>query len=217
MPSDLGTGLAPAVACALLLALPAAAAGLTTEVVDAAGEPVADAVVVVREPSSAGASASGKAMMDQVDKTYVPHVLPVQVGTVVEFPNNDDIRHHVYSFSDAKHFELPLYQGTAAPPVIFDRPGVVVLGCNIHDFMRAYIYVVDSPHFAVTGEDGEARIDGLAPGSWQLEVWHPRLAGDAPAPRSVEVGAGGGTVRFALELKPSMKIRRAPTSRRSRY
>lgn len=85
-------------------------------------------------------------------------MLPVYVGTRVTFPNRDNIRHHVYSFSSAKKFELPLYIGTPAAPVVFDKPGVVALGCNIHDWMLAYIYVLTTPHFAKTAADGKARL-----------------------------------------------------------
>lgn len=207
-------------ALALLAAAPppAVAATLTAHVVDDDGEPLADAVVVATAPGGgARAAAPGRAVMDQVDKTYVPHVLPVVVGTAVQFPNRDDIRHHVYSFSETKRFELPLYKGTPADPVVFDRPGVVVLGCNIHDFMRGYVYVAASPHFAVSDEAGEAAIEGLAPGVWEVAVWHPRLAGEPPPPLRVELAADGAAVDLRLELKSGMKIRRAPTARRRNY
>ena len=97
--------------------------------------------------------------MDQRGSQFVPHVLPVQAGTSVTFPNSDQIRHQVYSFSASKRFELPLYAGTSASPIRFDQPGIVVLGCNIHDWMIGYVVVLDTPYFGKTGErrQGAAR------------------------------------------------------------
>ena len=145
---------------------PASARGGHVEAIvkDQDGKPVVDAVVsltpaVVRRPGSPPV-----AVMDQVNKEFVPLVLPVMVGTAVSFPNRDNIRHHVYSFSSARKFELPLYIGTPAAPIVFDKPGPVALGCNIHDWMVAYIYVVATPHFAKTVADGKARLDGLPAG-----------------------------------------------------
>ena len=90
------------------------------------------------------------AVVDQVDKEFTPKVNAILVGTSVIFPNHDNVRHQVYSFSPAKRFELPLYAGVPAQPVVFDTPGVVVLGCNIHDWMVGYVYVSESPYFAKT-------------------------------------------------------------------
>src|SRR5881394_852689 len=108
------------------------AATIVVDVRDPQGAPLTDAVVFAtpegRDPAHAN---RGVAVMDQKDKTFVPHVLPVQVGTSVKFPNSDDIQHQVYSFSPAKTFQLPLYKGTPANPIVFEKPGVVTLGCNI--------------------------------------------------------------------------------------
>ena len=102
----------------------------------------------------------------------------VRTGTAVSFPNNDDIRHHVYSFSEAKKFELPLYKGVPAEPVVFDQAGTVVLGCNIHDWMLAYVYVVDTPWRLVTDEKGAGVLDDLPAGRYRVDVLHPRLKGE---------------------------------------
>ncbi|WP_196297773.1 methylamine utilization protein [Xanthomonas albilineans] len=161
-----------------LAALPAAATPVTVVVADAAG-PLADAVVSlqpaapVRQTSPA---ASVTATMDQVNSQFVPAVLAVQVGSLVRFPNRDQIRHQVYSFSPAKRFELPLYQGSTAKPVRFEQPGLVTVGCNIHDWMVGYVMVLDTPYFAVTGADAQVRLD-VPPGAYELRVWHPRLSG----------------------------------------
>src|SRR5204863_937520 len=101
------------------------------------------------------------AAVAQKDKTFIPFVTVVQTGTPVQFPNQDPIRHHVYSFSPPKPFEIKLYAGTPVAPIVFDKPGEVVLGCNIHDHMLAYIYVVDTPYFGKTGKDGRARLESV--------------------------------------------------------
>lgn len=154
------------------------AGAVTVSVTDEAGKPLRGAVVFL-EPSSGAQPlpvASAPAVMDQIDKTFVPQVLVVTVGSDVSFPNSDHIRHHVYSFSEARSFELPLYAGTPADPVRFPASGVVVLGCNIHDWMRGYIVVVPQPLFATTGEDGKASIAGVPAGRWRVSGWHPDVA-----------------------------------------
>jgi plastocyanin len=166
----------------MLMALAAPFAGAATLTVDVRiprGVAVQDAVVyAVRDGREGGAPARRTAVMDQKNRTFVPHVLPVQVGTAVEFPNSDDVRHQVYSFSEAKKFQLPLYTGTPASPIVFDKTGVVSLGCNIHDRMNAYIVVVDTPYFAVTGRDGRVTLPNLGAGRYVVRLWHPDLSAD---------------------------------------
>jgi hypothetical protein len=150
--------------------------------------------------------------MDQQNKEFVPLVLPVAVGTAVTFPNRDNIRHHVYSFSPAKRFELPLYSGTPAAPVVFDRPGSVVLGCNIHDWMVGYVYVLPTPYFARTAEDGKARIADVPAGAYEARVWHPRLRAE-PEKTGTPVtvaGSEAGQVAFVVTLKPDRRPIRRP-------
>jgi hypothetical protein len=141
-------------------------------------------------------------------------VKAVRTGTAVRFPNRDDVRHHVYSFSPAKKFELPLYKGVPAEPVVFDRPGLVVLGCNIHDWMIGWVYVLDTPHFGTTGKDGAVRIAGLPAGEYELQVFHPRAKDPAePARRRVAAGAApAGPVLFEIPLKPALRRPRAPAA-----
>jgi plastocyanin len=184
-------------------------------VTDDRGKPVADAVVTLTAVGgSPQAPPRTTLIMDQHDKEFVPHVLPVPIGTPVSFPNRDNIRHHVYSFSAAKKFELPLYIGTPAAPVLFDKPGVVPLGCNIHDWMLAYIYVVTTPHFAKTAADGTARLEGLAPGAYEARVWHPRLRGDTEkTAKSVTLAPGEpGHLIFTVSLKSAWRVPRPPDS-----
>ena len=188
--------------------LPVSAASLLAELVDAQGQPLANAVLTL---SGQLAVAPGAAIMDQRDKQFAPTVLAVRSGTSVKFPNSDNIRHQVYSFSPAKRFELRLYQGTPSEPVIFDKPGVVVLGCNIHDWMLGYVYVTDDPWFAVSDQAGRVKLDGLPPGTYQTTLWHPQ------SPNMLPVAAGELQVvepslqqRFTLQL--SGPVQAAPAA-----
>ncbi len=176
-------------------------ASIEVTVVDASGAPVADAVAFAL-PKSGGPLALRKrdTQIEQVDKTFLPLVTVVQTGSAISFPNRDVTRHHVYSFSPPKPFELKLYVGTPAAPVVFDKPGEVVLGCNIHDQMVAYILVVDTPHFARTGKDGKARIEGLAPGDFELRLWHYAQALPAAGPRAVKVTREADAIAAAWKL-----------------
>jgi plastocyanin len=158
------------------------------------------------------ATPAAREIVDQIGQEFVPYVKPILVGTSVFFPNKDNIRHQVYSFSPAKQFELPLYAGTPAKPVVFDKPGVVVLGCNIHDWMIGYIYVSESPYFAKTGADGKAGLLDLPALSYRVRVWHPRLQGsEATTQQQADLGADPrAELSWKLVLKAEMRIRRAP-------
>jgi plastocyanin len=163
------------------------------------GAPVSDAVVYAVPEGRKPPPPTREAVMDQKDRTFVPHVLPVQTGTAVRFPNSDDVRHQVYSFSPAKRFQLPLYEGTPAAPVVFDRAGVVALGCNIHDRMSAYVVVVDTPHFAVS-RGGRAELLDLPAGSYAVHVWHEGQRQE-PAPEVVVLAAAERR-RLTLDAAP---------------
>jgi plastocyanin len=193
-------------------------ADIAVRVVDAKGVPVADAVVVA-VPSDGELRLPARpreAVIDQVDKEFTPRVTAILVGTAVTFPNKDDVRHQVYSFSPAKRFELPLYAGVPAQPIVFDKPGVVVLGCNIHDWMVGYVYVSESPYFAKTGKDGKAVIAELPPREYVLRVWQPQLIDTEDSTRkTVDLArARHAELEWALNLKPEVKIRRAPPAER---
>jgi len=208
-----GTALRLLAAVALLA--PAAARGerLVAEVRNTEDAPVKDAVVRALPVDAPVPEASpGTAVVDQVDKEFVPHVTAVRAGTKIEFPNRDQIRHHVYSFSEAKTFEIPLYKGRPARPVLFERPGEVVLGCNIHDWMKGYVYVTETPYFGVTDEEGAVVIE-LPPGRYRAEVWHPRLEGD-PAETAAPVRVGPGRdaqLRFSIREERVWTPRRSPS------
>lgn len=189
------------------------AAELTAVVKDQSGEPVTDAVVVAAARGSAPPRAPRPARetVDQIDKEFVPYVKAVIVGSPVFFPNKDNIRHHVYSFSPAKTFELPLYSGTPANPVVFDRPGIVTIGCNIHDWMIAYIYIAETPWFGTTGRQGRVKLENLPAGAYSVRVWHPRMEGSEEATaRAVTIGTAAADATWQLTLKPELRPRRAP-------
>jgi plastocyanin len=154
---------------------------LTIDVVDSQGKPLVDAVVFLESAQARRAvQPAARAEVGQSNKQFVPGVSVVPVGTSVHFPNRDTVRHHVYSFSPTKKFELKLYIGTPAAPVLFDQAGVVVLGCNIHDQMVGWIVVVDTPYYARTPQNGRASIE-VPSGSYRLRSWHPGLPLGAPA------------------------------------
>ena len=134
-------------------------------------------VVVVAQPATATAPARNppNGIVSQKDLRFVPDILVVRTGTAIEFPNADPVRHQVYSFSSAKKFQLSLYSGSAHAPVVFDKPGLVTLGCNIHDSMIGYVYVTDSPWFGRTDRAGEVRLHELPAGSYTVHLWHPLI------------------------------------------
>jgi hypothetical protein len=187
------------------LGLPAAvrAGSAEAQLRSHAGEPLADAVVSLRraDGSAPPPTAPAPGSMDQRDRQFAPHVLVVQRDSAVGFPNSDQIRHHVYSFSDAKRFELRLYSGVPAEPVVFDREGTVVLGCNIHDDMIGFVRVVDTPWFAKSDADGVARIENVPAGSYVAEVWHPRLRASKPVTRELEILDAAAPARLELRLE----------------
>ena len=186
----------------------ALAASLSVEVADASGAPLTDAVVYAEPASgqvlSKAAQNAHSAEIEQRKRRFNPLVTVVQVGTEISFPNNDTVKHHVYSFSQPKVFDLPLYSGKAAAPQLFDKAGTVVLGCNIHDQMIAYVEVVDTPFFAKSDAQGKLKLEGLPPGKYRLKAWHYNLPISVPF---VEQGAtmigGDSTASFKLDLKPA--------------
>jgi plastocyanin len=198
-------------AIAVAVATTALAGTINGFVKETEGAAVSDAVISIVPVS--GSPPPGKhavrAIMDQQDKEFVPLVLAIPVGTEVTFPNKDNLRHHVYSFSPAKKFELPLYKGAQAAPVKFDKPGIVVLGCNIHDWMLAYINVLDTPYFATTAADGRARIADVPAGTYEVRVWHPRLLPGSPPPTQRKtLAAGDEQVEFTVKLQPDPRAGR---------
>jgi plastocyanin len=156
-----------------ITSLPTQAATLTLQIKSVSGVEVEDAVVYLMSPLTPRLPIrEPNARIDQINKTFVPVISVVQTGTRITFPNKDNIRHHVYSFSKAKKFEIKLYADTPAKPVLFDQPGYIVMGCNIHDNMIAHMLVVDTPYFAKSDKRGVAQIVDVPPGEYSLIVWY---------------------------------------------
>jgi len=171
----------------------------SVQVRDAKGLPLADTVIAVElkgQPARLTAGNRTVAQMEQRSRQFMPYVLVVQTGTAVNFPNFDTVRHHVYSFSATKKFDVKLYSGTPAEPVVFDKPGVATLGCNIHDNMSAHVVVVDTPLFGKTDASGQLKLD-LPIGEHLLRYWHPGLK---PAQLREQALSVGSTGNHQLEL-----------------
>lgn len=158
--------------CLLFCFSAGALAAVQITVTDQQGQPLEDAVVELLDPANKTFSQK-KAEVKQQDLTFIPFVSAYQTGTAVDFPNMDKTRHHVYSFSPAKVFELKLYANKPEAPVVFDQAGIIALGCNIHDYMQAYIYVGDSPFLLVTDSKGLVNFNDIPDGTYQLKLWHP--------------------------------------------
>ena len=159
----------------ILIVFRASAQEYRIKITDMAGQPMENAVVSLRTDSPQPATKT-IALMDQVDRQFAPRVLTINQSDLVSFPNSDNIRHHVYSFSAPKVFEIKLYADVPEAPIEFGEPGIVVLGCNIHDDMIGYIYVTPTGFSSgVTGRNGEAliRAEGKIE---ELRIWHERLS-----------------------------------------
>lgn len=201
---------------ALLVAGIAHAGGVSVRVRTADDRP-ADGLVVMLTPEAGEARrpAPIKAVMDQFDRAFTPSVLVVPVGSTVTFPNSDTVSHQVYSFSPARRFQLPLYRGTPYPPVRFDEPGVVTLGCNIHDDMIGYIVVTTAPHFGITDRAGGWSAADVAPGAWRVSLWHPRLPGSTHTLVQRAVVDRTGTAAVEFRIGAGARVAPAPAKPRS--
>jgi plastocyanin len=205
---------------AALLASSMAAAGaaraatLDVDVRDPSGQPVADTAIFAM-PSSGGMDARPGKMVEiqQIDREFVPYLTVIQTGTTATFPNRDPILHHVYSFSPAKSFEIKLYTGRSPSAVTFDKPGVVTLGCNIHDWMIGYVLIVSTPYFAKTDAGGVVHLRDLPAGSYEVQAWHPRLR-EALAPVNVSLdSAAVRSMSFTVDAAPRKAKYKPPLDR----
>ena len=180
----------------VLVTGPAARAdGLTGKVSLTRG--AARAAVVYLE-GGAKAPPLARAMVDQRDKMFEPHVLVVTRGTTVRFPNDDTIFHNVFAYFQAKKFDLGMYPRGATKSITFDKAGLVVLLCNVHSDMSAYIMVVDTPYYAVTDAQGRFRMPSVPPGAYTLHAWHES---GAVLTRPVTVGARTAPLALTLARK----------------
>jgi len=189
----------------LFFCAPSFAASIDATVLTSAGKPVEDAAVVM-EPVAGWAPRGHRTVtIEQRDREFIPYVSIVETGTLVEFPNRDAFKHHIFSFSPPKIFEIKLYAGKPVLPVLFDKPGEVALGCNIHDWMEAYVLVVNTPYFAKTGASGQATIRNVPAGHYRLRVWHPRQVGEW-ALREIEIRPGAPPVKLALVANINARV-----------
>lgn len=197
-------GITRFVCCALLAAIAAsskvAARDIQIVVTDTALEPVADAILFADSVKPALANMS-PAIIDQINREFVPLVNVIQQGQSVIFPNSDNIRHHVYSFSTPKVFEIQLYEGVPNTPIVFDKPGIVALGCNIHDTMVGYIVVAPGDVFAKTEANGTATLNVVTKPA-TINLWHPALAADKSVVKTIALPApsADGNIHIQLEL-----------------
>jgi len=184
---------------------------LQVSVVDDKQKPIEFAVIYIKENLPKVSDSS--VVIDQVDKEFIPYVTVVQRGSAINFPNNDEIRHQVYSFSKSKQFELPLYSGNPSSPVVFDKSGVVAMACNIHDWMKAYVYVVDTNKFTLSDEAGQAVLTGLAKGKYEVVVWHPKAKeSEHQNAQQVSIGDEEQQLIFTVAQKTQFKAWRSPKS-----
>ncbi|MDX2234147.1 MAG: methylamine utilization protein [Hyphomonadaceae bacterium] len=189
---------------ALLTAGIAHADDLAVSVRDRAGAPVVNAVATFR-PAAGVAAGSPRfdwpMRMSQRGVAFDPHVLIVPVGAEVSFPNFDNVRHHVYSFSAGNRFELRLFSRDETRSYRFTAPGVAAIGCNIHDKMSAFIVVVDTPYAAKTGPDGRLLLRG-ASGAGVLTIWHPDLrAPGNKMTRTIQANRTGAGEALVVDLR----------------
>jgi plastocyanin len=191
-------------------ALPAATLVVNVQTPD--GHSLPGAVVTVRSLDAPGRHATAvHAVMDQVNRSFMPDLLVIPVGSTVEFPNSDSVSHQIYSFSAAKRFQLPLYRGKPYPPVHFDQAGVVTLGCNIHDQMLAYLLVTDAAWYGRTNDGGTFSAE-VPRGRYRVALWHPRLRDEeSDLARELTVNEGD---RAELTLHLTRGLQPAPLSDR---
>lgn len=171
-----------------LLAHPASSAELSGEA-QATGRPAQYAVIWLDAPTAPPLVVqAARTVLDQRNLAFSPHVLVVRVGTAVDFPNSDHVFHNVFSFRDGKKFDLGMYPaGVKAKPVVFDKPGLSRIFCNIHPNMAAYVMAVDTPYYAVSDDRGAFLISAVPPGTYTYHAWRP---GSETLSGSVTVGGG---------------------------
>lgn len=189
------------------------AAKLNFLAVDKNGNPMPD-VVVYATPAGMPLPATEKteATIAQSDMQFSPYVTAIRTGSQVKFPNYDKMEHHVKSFSAAKEFEIKTYErGVVPPPVIFDKPGIVIVYCLLHNWMRAYVLVLDTPYFVKTDQNGVAMLDKLPDGNYELKAWHPNLGSIKPAlSQSIKVNDQSAPVKWQFDFVPVPRKSKSP-------
>ena len=198
--------------------LPLQAGSLHVQVFDNKHEPLPDAVIYLMSGQPYKPAPVADIEIEQKNKMFQPFVTIIPTGTSASFPNRDGIGHHVYSFSPAKNFQLPLSDKVSTETITFNKPGVVTLGCNIHDWMVAYIYVVDTPYYAKADANGAAEIDNLPAGDYEIHVAHPGMRATQPVTGKITIAADGDSRQeFTLEIKPRYFWHPAPRVHEEAY
>ena len=170
---------------------------VTTQAAEPAESGEESWIVVWAKPQDGPATfvqPKGKLEMVQQNKTFSPHVLPIQTGSTVSFPNLDPLYHNVFSYSQAKRFDLGRYQQGKSKNITFDKPGIVEVYCEIHETMLAYIVVVDTPYFVRADKDGSFKIDA-PPGNYRLFAWIPNRSSE---PKDLDLTAAGAAINFSF-------------------
>ncbi len=185
------------------------AAEVVATALDKNGNPMSD-VIVYATPihgTVPPVTKTATAVISQSGMQFSPYVTAVRVGTAVEFPNYDKMEHHVKSFSAVKEFEIKTYdKGVTPPPVLFDKAGMVVVYCLLHNWMRAYVLVVDTPYFAKSDNSGVAKLENLPIGDYKLEAWHPNMGSiKPPLSRHVKIGTDNLPVQFQFDFVPTAR------------
>ncbi len=202
-----------------ILVSPSCFAGeLIVSVSDNKEQPLKDVVITLERVGGTNAAELNMPVsvsIEQIDKEFVPAVTVVPVGSLVSFPNRDDILHHVYSFSKAKTFDLPLYKGVPNEPVQFDTAGIATLGCNIHDWMSAHVVVVNTPYYQQTNDLGLVEFKDIPTGDYELVLWHPRQK--KPYQESLSISEKAIKKDLNIRLKPSFRSKRKSSNSNDRY
>ena len=185
------------------------AGGISATAYNKSGEAMSDVVVyaIAQDAHAAAQAKSDISTIAQDHLQFTPYVTAVRLGSEIRFPNYDKVEHHVKSFSPAKEFEIKPYEKTTPPPVLFDKTGVIVIYCLIHEWMRAYVYVVDTPYFAKTEANGQVNLDGLPPGNYEIRAWHPDMGTiKPPLQQVVKITAEGAQqVKFDFDFMPKKR------------
>jgi len=184
---------------------------LNITVVDQKNNPLSNAVIQLHNEQASIQDQPAPPIIDIVQhyQEFAPQVSMVPVGSKVRFPNLDDILHHVYSFSEAKTFDIPLYGGSVPDAIELSEPGVVTLGCNIHDWMKAYIVVVDTHYYGKSNESGQLSMSPET-GEYRLDLWHPRQR--KPYSQQIHITEERQELSIRIKVKPEMRSRRTQST-----
>ena len=198
----------------MIFAFNALAADISIVVLDQKSTPVANSYIELYTPSLPPPTPQ-EAVIDQVDKEFVPLYSAVPIGSTVSFPNSDNIQHQIYSFSKIKPFDLPLYEGSHTEKITFTKAGILQMGCNIHDWMLSFLYIYESPLFAQSNQQGLVTFTDLPIGEYELRIWSPLLKNN----RKIVIQTIHVTQNqtFTQTIKVRKKIRRKPRLENTSY